>query len=96
LTGQYINGQFVYDRWPTAFRGIITLKKIRFFTNINTFFLLFRNLSPLMNTFSKGGFLAVQKTVSKSLSGLPPFVITIKYVAHTFKYDKTNPFPRNQ
>jgi hypothetical protein len=29
-----------------------------------------------MNTFSKGGLLAVQKIISKSLSGSPPFVIT--------------------
>jgi len=70
--------------------------KISFFTNINTFSLLFHNLSPLMNTFSKGGLLAVQETVSKSLSGSPPFVITTGYVVHTFKYDKTNPFPRNK
>ena len=68
----------------------------RSFTNINTFFLLFHNLSPLMNTFSNGGLLAVQKTVSKSLSGHPPFVITTGYVAHTFKYAETNPFPRNR
>jgi hypothetical protein len=65
-----------------------------FFTNNNTFFLLFHNLSPLMNMFSRGGLLPIQKTVSKSLSGFPPFVITTGYVAYTLKYDETNPFRR--
>jgi hypothetical protein len=45
-----------------------------------------------MNTFSEGGLLSVQKTVSESLPGLLPLVITTGYVAHTFKYDETNPF----
>jgi hypothetical protein len=70
--------------------------KLPGFTNNNTFFLLFHNLSPLMNTLSEGGLMAAQKTVSRSLSGFLPFVITTGYVADTLKYDGTNPFPRNQ